>query len=99
MRSSLLVTSLALAATVAALPASTHVVHEKRGSTSSWTKLSEVQLDQRISLPVRIGLTQSNLDSGYDLLLDVADPTSKNYGKHWTHTQVRSNLKNTLMRV
>lgn len=88
MRSSLLITSLALAASVAALPASTHVVHERRSNTASWTKLSEVQLDQRINLPVRIGLTQSNLDSGYDLLLDVADPKSKNYGKHWTHTQI-----------
>ncbi|KAL8835046.1 MAG: hypothetical protein Q9170_003474 [Blastenia crenularia] len=88
MKSSLLLSILALAASVAALPASTHVVHEKRSSTSSWTKLTEVQLDQRINLPVRIGLTESNLDTGYASLLDIAHPTSKNYGKHWTHEQI-----------
>ena len=88
MRSSLLVFCLSLATNVIALPASTHIVHEKRSSTSSWTKLSDIKLDERISLPVRIGLKESNLEIAYDSLLDVAHPESKNYGKHWTHKQV-----------
>ena len=89
MKISLLATFGALAAVASALPASApHVVHEKRSSTSSWTKVPEVKLNERITLPVRIGLAESNLDSGYDLLLDISHPTSKNYGKHWTHEQV-----------
>ena len=89
MRSVLEIISLALAASAAALPSSTYRVHEKRSSTSSWSKLHEVKLDERITLPVRIGLKESNLDSGYDLLMDVSDAKSPNYGKHWSYEQVR----------
>ena len=39
-------------------------------------------------LPVRIGLAQSNLDTAPDYLMDVADPDSPNYGRHWTADEV-----------
>lgn len=79
----------AVATLSVALPASVpHVVHEKRSAASSWSAISGAKPDGRTTLPVRIGLTQSNLDLGYDFLMDVADPSSKNYGKHWTTEQV-----------
>ena len=60
-----------LAASVIAAPApSSHVVHERRDHVPhAWVKWSK--LAARVKLPVRIGLTQSNLDRGYDLLMEV----------------------------
>ena len=65
----LVIGAAALSATAA--PTSTsHVVHEKRQSQPlSWTKYSRV--DPSTVLPVRIGLTQSNLESGPSLLDEV----------------------------
>ena len=73
----------ALAGSVAALPTSTnHAIHEKR-SSSSWLPVEGTKPNGRILLPVRIGLTQSNLDQGHDLLMEVSDPTSDKYSQHW----------------
>ena len=78
-----------LAAFVAALPApSNHVVHEKRSGSSSWSPHERLQPDRRITLPVRIGLTEKNLHLGDDMLMKVSDPASEDFGKHWTHEQV-----------
>ena len=47
-----------------------HVLHERRDAVpSSWS--DGERLDERTVLPVRIGLTQSNLDIADDLLLAV----------------------------
>ena len=47
-----------------------HAIHEKRDYTpSDWVKRSRVPATATI--PVRIGLTQSNLEKGYDFLMDV----------------------------
>lgn len=47
-----------------------HVLHEKRGTLHPrWNKRGRVPEHKR--LPMRIGLTQSNLDGAYDLLMDV----------------------------
>jgi len=35
------------------------------------------------------GLKQQNIHKGHDFLMDVSDPTSPNYGNHWTPEQVR----------
>ena len=49
---------------------STHEVHERRDTLhSSWTKRHRVESHKL--LPMRVGLTQSNLENGYDLLMDV----------------------------
>ena len=73
-----------------ALPTSAnHVVHEKRSGSSSWSPMQGVKPDRRITLPVRIGLTQSNLHRGDDILMEVSDPTSDKYGKHLTIEEVR----------
>ena len=71
MRFSLLTSLSILAATAAAAPAPAHyVVHEKRETAPrAWVKRS--RLAPETTLPMRIGLTQSNLDKGHDMLMDV----------------------------
>lgn len=39
-------------------------------------------------MPMRIGLTQTNLDNGYDYLMEVSDPASEQYGKYWSAKKV-----------
>lgn len=79
---------LALVASVSARPApSSHVLHEKRQMLHSrWEKRDRVNSLAR--LPMRIGLTQSNLDDAHQHLMDVSDPASPNYGKHWAPEEV-----------
>lgn len=79
----------AIASVVVALPApSTYVLHERRSPSkaSAWTKRNRVHGD--VKLPMRIGLTQSNLHNGHEYLMDVADPESSNYGKYYTANEV-----------
>lgn len=45
-----------------------HEVHERREGPS-WVKIAEVKGD--LMLPMRIGLTQNNLDRGEELLMEV----------------------------
>jgi hypothetical protein len=74
---------------VTASPTSRYVVHEKREiGNSAWVPV-EAKLNGRTTIPLSIGLTQRNLEKGHDFLMDVSDPTSPNYGKHWTPEQVR----------
>ena len=81
----------ALAAVASALPASVpHRVLERRIiGDDRWKEVKGVELHEGAILPMRIGLTQNNLDNGYELLMDVSHPTSKNYGKHWSAQKVR----------
>jgi tripeptidyl-peptidase-1 len=65
-----------------------HVLHEKRDASSDHHWVKRDRLSPTDPLPMRIGLAQRNLHLGHDLLMDVADPTSPNYGKHWTREQV-----------
>ena len=72
MRLVTLLASTALVATTLGLgiPTSNHVVHERRDNgLHAWTKRQAVH--QSALLPMRIGLTQSNLDKGPDLLMEV----------------------------
>ncbi|KAI1337368.1 subtilisin-like protein [Xylariaceae sp. FL0016] len=60
----------------------THVRHEKRSGSqgNAWTKIERARSE--VLLPMRIGLNQPNLKRGHELLMDISDPQSKNYGKH-----------------
>jgi tripeptidyl-peptidase I len=61
--------------------------HEKRDLTSTqWVKRSAAPLDVR--LPMRINLKHRNTHLGHDRLVEISDPLSKNYGKHWTAKEV-----------
>ncbi|PNP44155.1 hypothetical protein TGAMA5MH_04442 [Trichoderma gamsii] len=63
------------------------VVHEDRMNIpQGWTKRGKAQ--PALSLPLRIGLKQQNLDQGEELLYDISNPASSNYGKHLTQEQV-----------
>jgi tripeptidyl-peptidase-1 len=58
-----------LACLAGAIPSSRHVLHERRQiAPRHWEKTS--RLNPNAVLPMRIGLTQSNLDKG-DLLMEV----------------------------
>ena len=72
-----------------AVPApSTHVVHEKREvQLDKWTR-RDIKLNRDAIIPMSIGLTQKNLDNGYDFLMDVSHPESANYGNHWSFKKV-----------
>ncbi|EHK44450.1 uncharacterized protein TrAtP1_008994 [Trichoderma atroviride] len=65
-----------------------YATHERRDidKRDSWVKRDRISA--RDVLPMRIGLTQRNLERGAELLRDVSDPSSANYGKHWTRQQV-----------
>ncbi|KAF2770431.1 subtilisin-like protein [Teratosphaeria nubilosa] len=78
----------ALAATTAAAPTkgSNHVLHEKRSESRHWAKRDRVHGD--VKLPMRIGLTQSNLDRGEEMLMRVSHPDSHEYGNHWSAEEV-----------
>ncbi|KAK0113865.1 hypothetical protein ONS95_014107 [Cadophora gregata] len=66
-----------------------HVLHEERAvERRDWIKGS--RLEKSAVVPMKIGLTQTNLDLGYDYLMDVSSSDSENYGKHWTPEQVHN---------
>lgn len=81
----LLSVSSPFASVIAAPHAAPRVVHEKR-ALPALGRGDRVDPDSII--PVRIGLKQSNLDSGYDRLMEVSHPSSENYGKHLSAAQV-----------
>ncbi|CAF9905503.1 MAG: hypothetical protein GOMPHAMPRED_003229 [Gomphillus americanus] len=65
------------------------VLHERRAFEpviTQWTKRSLAPQDA--ILPVRIALTQRNPQEGHNHLMDISDPRSSNFGKHWTRQQV-----------
>jgi tripeptidyl-peptidase-1 len=89
MKASVLAIVVGLAAYASAAPASTHVVHERRVvQLDKWAR-RDIKLNRDAVIPMSIGLTQRNLDNGYDFLMDVSDPRSANYGKHWSFEQVQ----------
>jgi tripeptidyl-peptidase I len=66
---------------------SPYILHEKRRHVPpGWSHSHRVS--QLGVLPLRLGLTQSNIDSIEDYLLDVSAPDSPNYGKHWSPAKV-----------
>ena len=72
---------------ILAAPSSPHIQHEKRSSLpSGWKRTG--RLPAHDVLPMRIGLTQSNLHKADEFLMDVSHPESPNFGKHWTAKQV-----------
>lgn len=65
-----IVAAIAAIANAAPAPGAKHALHEKREVVSrDWTKGARVE--KTAVLPMRIGLTQSNLEKGYDYLMEV----------------------------
>ena len=71
MRVSQILSPLVLAACCAALPSHVpHRIHEKRNDGFTLWKRGQ-KVNGSAILPIRIGLTQSNLHNGYDHLMAV----------------------------
>ena len=81
-----LFTSSVLVTTTLALPAS-HVLHEKRQTPSLHRRQ---RVDSEAIIPIRIGLKQSDLDSGYERLMEVSHPSAELYGQHLSAEEVHS---------
>ncbi|KAM5532609.1 hypothetical protein V8D89_013735 [Ganoderma adspersum] len=75
-----------LAVTASTL-ASSLVVHQSRSNIPPGWSLHR-RADLNATIPLKIALAQSNLEYLNAYLLDIADPTSPNYGKHWTRKKV-----------
>ncbi|RDW84876.1 putative tripeptidyl-peptidase 1 [Coleophoma cylindrospora] len=70
-----------------ALSSKRHVVHERRERLpAGWRK--EAKSPSHAVLPMRFGLSQSNLDRADEFLMDVSHPSSPNFGKHWSPQQI-----------
>lgn len=71
---------LSLGSLTVSSPLGSHVLHEKRdGMPMAWTKHSRAPKDT--VLPVRIGLSQRNLEHSDRFLEDISDPDSPNFGE------------------
>ncbi|MCJ1355544.1 MAG: hypothetical protein MMC33_005536 [Icmadophila ericetorum] len=76
-----------IAGSIAAPAPATHALHEKRDAPpADWIKSARVE--GSAILPMRIGLTQTNLENGYDYLMEVSHPESEKYGKYWSMEEV-----------
>ncbi|KAK1986216.1 peptidase S8/S53 domain-containing protein [Colletotrichum cereale] len=67
-----------------------HDLHEKISQhwNKSWTKRDRLKDD--ITIPVQIGLKQFNIEKGATKLMDLADPSSPNFGRHMSEDEVLS---------
>ncbi|TVY75723.1 Tripeptidyl-peptidase [Lachnellula suecica] len=76
------------AAAVGAIPSThNHVVHEKRtAEPRHWEK--KARLNPKAVLPMRIGLTQRNLDKGGELLMEISRHDSPKYGQHYSPEEI-----------
>lgn len=65
-----------------------HIRHEHRDlrHDAQWTKRGKAPADTR--MPVKIAIRQSKLEYGHDMLMDISDPGSPNFGKHMTSKEV-----------
>ena len=84
---------LAQAVAAPAPAAVTHLVHERRDIDGSKWIRSDAKLRRDAILPMSIGLSQQNLHNGHDYLMDVSDPKSPNFGKHWSMDKVHHTLQ------
>jgi len=66
-------------------------LHEKRGrAPHQWTRRSRAHPAE--ILPVRIGLSQSNLHKAEEYILDVSDPRSPNFGMNFPSSWIYLSL-------
>jgi tripeptidyl-peptidase I len=86
MHLSALLTLLLASLTRATTPRTDRVVHEWRIEHPEWTRSG--RLDGDVTLSLRIGLKQRNLDLLPDYLMSVSDPSSPYFGQHWTPEKV-----------
>ena len=79
--------SAGLVVSAVAAPSAKHALHEKRSTLPpGWERVGE--LDDSSTLPMKVALSQSNLDKGEDFLMQVSHPDSPSFGKHWTAQKI-----------
>lgn len=87
MLASLFAASALVASSFASPVADPLLVHEKRDHIPhGWVKSYSV--DGSAILPMRIALTQNNLDQAHDWLMEVSSPGSPGYGQHWSAEKI-----------
>ena len=81
--------ALALAALAVAAPSrrSNLVVHERRAQEPRDWILTR-RLDPTAVLPMRFGLTQSNMHKVEEMLMSVSHPSSPTYGQHFSMKEI-----------
>ncbi|TQV93124.1 protease S8 tripeptidyl peptidase I [Cordyceps javanica] len=87
MKAELILLGSLVAGAVAAPLTDNHIVHERRSEPAS-SVFTKRAAEADTELPVRIALKQRNIEKGSELLFEVSDPKSANYGKHYTADQV-----------
>ena len=83
---------LAFAIASLAFPSQPHqarVTHERRSSSSSWSRSPERPSSDLI-LPLKIGLTHTNIHRLTSVLDDISSPGSPRYGQHYNTNQLAS---------
>ena len=84
--------ALGLAVSASAPQLSSRVAHETRTVVPrGWAPVRRAAGDA--VLPLRIALSQPNLASIEDYLMDVAHPDSHNYGAHWSADKVAQTFR------
>ncbi|KAJ4482472.1 peptidase S8/S53 domain-containing protein [Lentinula aciculospora] len=63
------------------------ILHERRSHIPSGWFLERKHPASAV-LPLRFGLKQSNIHNLEDYLYDISDPSSPNFGRHWTPGEV-----------
>lgn len=63
-------------------------LHETKSHAARSLQRRSSSVDPNAIIPIKIGLTQSNLDRGYSELMDVSHPASPDYGKHLSTSEV-----------
>ena len=80
------------ASAVTALPSTSYVLHESIFTTHTRahrTRRTKRAASQHV-VPLRIGLQQTNVDQGYARVMEISDPTSKQYGNYLSPDQVNA---------
>ncbi|KAI0787597.1 subtilisin-like protein [Fomes fomentarius] len=79
--------------TAASHPSTAPLIRQfaRRDVPSGWSVHRRAEPDSH--LPFKFALVQSNLHNLDAYLLDVADPQSPNYGKHWTSAEVAETFR------
>lgn len=80
-------TLLAVACQAFSAPKVDLVLHEKRSDPNLSVRK---RVDGDAILPLHIALAQSKVEDGYDHLLDISNPQSEAYGRHWTTEEIHA---------
>ncbi|KAH9949701.1 peptidase S8/S53 domain-containing protein [Amylocystis lapponica] len=85
------VLGLSISASCTHLSLSPRLHEHRRAAPSGWVPVRRAE--PTASLPIRIGLAQSNLANLDSYLLSVSDPASPSYGQHWSAAKIAETFR------